>query len=204
MIRTLALLAAVVVPVVVTSSGCDQMTAAHVRAVPLPRAERPPMNLPVSMRQRNWLGNKAEGSCVHASIVSLLRWHHQERLAAWWRGMYGNGEHEYGIERKLTAAGIPYASTHKGEKWFLDECSRTRHGAIIWWKPGHCCTFCGWIRGEDGRIYAVVLDNNYPERLELTEQSQFLRLWNGFGGFALTLNIPPASPIPARAYEVIR
>ncbi len=101
-------------------------------------------------------------------------------------------------------ANIPYACVNRGEAWFLDECSRTRHGCIIWWKPGHCCTFCGWIRGEDGQIYGVILDNNYPGRLELTERSQFLRLWNGFGGFALTVNFPPASPIPARAYEVIQ
>ncbi len=204
MLRTLALLAAVIVPVLVTSSGCDQQTPVRIRALPIPRAERPPMNLPVAMRQKNRVGDRGEGSCVHASMTSLLRWHNQERLAAWWWANYGNGENEIDLQRKLRAANIPYACVNRGEAWFLDECSRTRHGCIIWWKPGHCCTFCGWIRGEDGQIYGVILDNNYPGRLELTERSQFLRLWNGFGGFALTVNFPPASPIPARAYEVIQ
>ena len=204
MLRTLALLAAILVPITVLSTGCDQMTPVSVRAVPLPRAERPPMNLPVPMRQQNWTSRNGEGSCVHASMTSLLRWHNQERLAAWWRANYSGGENEIDLQKKLVAARIPYSCVNKGQAWFLDECSRTRHGCIIWWKPGHCCTFCGWIRAEDGRIYGVILDNNYPGRLELTERSQFLRLWNGFGGFACTVNFPPASPIPAPAYEVVR
>lgn len=205
MSRIIALLAAsLLVPGVVVLSGCDQVMPVRVRAVPLPPAERPPMNLPVSLRQRNWLSANQEGSCVHASMTSLFRWHNQLRLAEWWRTNYSGGENEIDLQRKLRERGVPYTSVNQGQAWFLDEASRTRHGCILWWKPGHCCTFCGWVRGEDGVIYGAILDNNYPNRIELTERSKLIRLWNGYGGFALTLQAPPTTPIPAQSYEVIR
>ena len=51
--------------------------------------------------------------------------------------------------------------------------------------------------------YAAILDNNYPGRFELTPREQFVRLWAGYGGFALTVMHDPASSLPYRSYEVI-
>ena len=52
--------------------------------------------------------------------------------------------------------------------------------------------------------YAAILDNNYPGRFELTPREQFVRLWAGYGGFALSVLQDPASSLPYRSYEVIQ
>ncbi len=57
---------------------------------------------------------------------------------------------------------------------------------------------------RDGKQYAAILDNNYPGRFELTPRDQFVRLWAGYGGFALTVLNDPASSKTYRSYEVIR
>lgn len=203
MIRKLLLLLASLVSVVGASTGCNQLAPVRVRALPLPAAEVPPVNLPKALRQRNWLSANNEGSCVHASFTSHLRWHNQFGKGERWRKTYSGGENEIALRRKLSAEGIRHVYTDNGDPSFLDWCSKTRHGCILWWKPSHCCTFCGWVR-QNGKIYAAILDNNYPERIELTERNQFVRLWNGYGGFALSVIDPPTTPIPAPAYEVIR
>ena len=102
----------------------------------------------------------------------------------------------------MDAAGIDYSYTIKADPRFLDWATATRRGAILWWKPAHCCTFVGWVERE-GRQYAAILDNNYPGRFELTPREQFVRLWAGYGGFALTVMEDPASSLPYRSYEVI-
>lgn len=191
-------LIALLVVAIALLTGCSQ----RVRILPLPPAERPPVNLPASERQRNWVARNGEGSCAHASFITVLRWHNQYRLAQWWRQNFEGGEDEYHLQQKLQYARIDYRAVNHGEPWFLDWASRTRHGAIIWWKPGHCCTFAGYIRAGDGRVYAAIIDNNFPQRFELTERSQFLRLWKGLGGFALTPLFPPNHPYSARGYEV--
>jgi hypothetical protein len=56
-------------------------------------------------------------------------------------------------------------------------------------------TDVGWVN-RDGRQYAAILDNNYPGRFELTPREQFVRLWAGYGGFALTVMDDPASSLP--------
>ena len=56
---------------------------------------------------------------------------------------------------------------------------------------------------RNGQQYAAILDNNYPGRFELTPREQFVRLWAGYGGFALTVMEDPASSLPYRSYEVI-
>ena len=55
-----------------------------------------------------------------------------------------------------------------------------------------------------GTTIAAILDNNYPGRFELTPREQFIRLWAGYGGFALTVLNDPSSSLPYRSYEVIQ
>jgi hypothetical protein len=58
-----------------------------------------------------------------------------------------------------------------------------------------------WL-GDDR--YAAILDNNYPGRFELTPREQFIRLWAGYGGFALSVLGEPTSSIPYLSYEVLQ
>ena len=178
--------------------GC----ATHVRSLPSPAIEQPPANLPSQLHQSNWLGPKRQGSCVHASMTSHLRWLNQFALGEFWRSTFADGEWDSRLRDRLDANDIDYAYTLKADPRFLDWASDSRRGAILWWKPGHCCTFMGWVE-RDGQQYAAILDNNRTGRFELTPREQFIRLWAGYGGFALTVLADPASSLPYRSYEVL-
>jgi hypothetical protein len=176
----------------------------QVRSLPVRPPEQPPANLPVSLHQRNWLGPKKQGSCVHASLVNHMRWLNMPEMAERWRSTYGDGEWDDQLRRRLNAANLDYVYTNRSDPRFLDWCSQTRRGAICWWKPSHCCTFVGWVTGKDGNEYAAILDNNYPGKYEYTPREQFIRLWAGYGGFALSLVNEPASSVTYKSYEVVR
>jgi hypothetical protein len=195
MLRTIALLLLLCV-------GCNAAPVS-VRSLPTPPAEQPPANLHSSLHQRNWLGSLNQGSCVHASFTSHLRWLNQYEIGERWRRTYSDGEYETRLRNRLDAANIDYVYTSKADPRFLDWCSETRRGAILWWKPSHCCTFMGWVNRPDGQ-YAAILDNNYPGRFEYTPREQFVRLWAGYGGFALSALYEPASSITYQSYEVIQ
>lgn len=180
--------------------GCDSKEV-RVRALPTPPTEQPSANLPVDLHQRNWTGRLNQGSCVHASLVNHFRWLNQYELGERWRATYSDGEWDSRLRDRLDAAGIDYSYTLKADPRFLDWASATRRGAILWWKPAHCCTFVGWVV-RDGKQYAAILDNNYPGRFELTPRDQFIRLWAGYGGFALTVIHDPASSLTYQSYEV--
>ena len=184
-----------------TVAGCD--VPVRVQALPMPRPEQPPANLPAELHQRNWTGPLGQGSCVHASLTNHLRWLNEITLAQQWKNTYSDGEWESRLRARLDAADIDYGYTVKADPRFLDWASQTRRGAICWWKPSHCCTFMGWV-ARDGRQYAAILDNNYPGHFELTEREQFIRLWAGYGGFALSVMSDPTSSLPWRSYEVVQ
>lgn len=183
--------------------GCDSPSVEY-RAIPAPAAETPSINPPLSVRVRNWLGGATgrEGSCAHASLVNMLHWQNEFRLANFWRSNYSGGEYASRLRERLDRANVPYAFTEQANIALLDYAHESRRGAVIWWKPSHACTFCGWIE-RGGKQYAVVLDNNYPERYEYTERSQFHRLWANYGGFGLTVLRDPPSPPPFRSYEPV-
>jgi len=181
--------------------GCED--AMTYRALPAPVAEAPVVNPPLSIRQQNWRHpTNGEGSCVHASLTSMLRWQNQFELAKAWRQKYiGGGEWSDELRRRLDAEGIPYAYTERANLQLLDDAHASRRGALLWWKPSHCCTFCGWVNGSDGKQYAVILDNNSPTNYEFYERSYFHRLWAGYGGFALSTLFDPPSPPIWKSYE---
>ncbi len=185
------------------ASGCLPERPIQVRPLPAPAPEQPAANLPNKLHQRNWTGKLNQGSCVHASLVNHLRWLNEFELGERWRSTYSDGEYDSRLRSRLDAADIDYSYTIKADPRFLDWATATRRGAILWWKPAHCCTFVGWVN-RDGRQYAAILDNNYPGRFELTPREQFVRLWAGYGGFALTVLDDPASSLPYRSYEVIQ
>ncbi len=182
-------------------AGCDAAPT-KVRPLPAPAIEQPPANLPASLHQRNWLGQLNQGSCVHASLVNHLRWLNLHALGERWRATYSDGEYDTRLRERLDAAGFDYVFTLRADPRFLDWCSQTRRGCILWWKPSHCCTFVGWVK-QDGGEYAAILDNNNPGQFELTPREQFIRLWAGYGGFGLSLLDEPTSAMPWPSYAVV-
>jgi hypothetical protein len=197
-------------------AGCDQVNSQRAYPLPAPSPESPVCNLPKQLHQRNKLGPLGQGSCVHASLVNHLRWLNQFELAERWWNTYGDGEYASRLRQRLDAAGLrgKYWFTGKADPRFLDWCTINRTGAIIWWKPSHCCTFMGFSMGRDILVYqpdanvrpdvqyACVLDNNYPGRFEYTERTQFIRLWASYGGFGLCILDDPTISIPYPSYVV--
>lgn len=181
--------------------GCEEIVT--VRMLPQPEPDIPTCNLPLELRQKNWLGRQGQGSCVYASLVNHVRWLNLPELADKVRRTYGDGEYETRLKQNLDHLGVKYASVSNADPRFLDWCDIERRGAILWWKPSHCCTFVGWVTKPDGRQYAAILDNNRIEGFELTEREQFIRLWAGYGGFALCVLNDPANHIPYRSYELV-
>lgn len=172
------------------------------RALPAPtKRETPAANPPFSIRQKNWAGKGGDGSCVHASLSTMLHWQNQFEKAAWWRTQYGGGEYSARLRGRLDDAKIPYAFTEKANLQLLDDAHASRRAALLWWKPSHCCNFVGWAKSPDGRVYAMILDNNRTDKYELVERSEFHKKWASYGGFALmVLYDPPSCPV-WKSYE---
>jgi len=198
MVRALSLLS---ICLIVAVCGCSP--TAQYRALEAPPAERPSMNPPYPVRQTNWLSPQREGSCVHASLSSCLHWQNQFELAKQWRSQYSGGEYSDRLRKRLDAAGIKYAFTEKANLQLLDDAHSSRRGAILWWKPNHCCTFCGWVKDRNGKVFAAILDNNRTQQYEYHERSEFHRKWASYGGFALMPLFDPPSPPIWKSYEPI-
>lgn len=162
--------------------------------VAAPAVEVPVANLPASLRPYNWTDRGGSGSCVNASTVFMLRWRGMMEAADWWRQNHAGGETDSSIRRHHDAQQIPYRYTVQADPDFLDWCTATRRGAIIWYYPRHCVTFCGFHTESDGRVYAYINDNNRPQKYIRIERSEFLQRWAGYGGFALSILDPPVPP----------
>src|SRR5690242_2839570 len=50
------------------------------------------VDIPHRWRKRNWIGDRGQGSCVHAALVHLWHWQGRHDLAEWWAARHGNGE----------------------------------------------------------------------------------------------------------------
>ncbi|QDV23570.1 hypothetical protein [Aureliella helgolandensis] len=186
--------------ILVVSIGCDVDRVPEMVAYPAPPPEIPVANLPASLRQTNWehSGN-GQGSCVHASSCSHFRWQGKQSLAAAWRREYAGGETAYSILTKWRAEQIPFVFTENGEPSVLEWASDTRRGAIIWYYPQHCVTFCGFSE-MNGVEYAFILDNNRTGQFLAIEKHAFLRAWRSYGGFAAIAVFTPTGPLPWPAY----
>ena len=170
-------------------SRCPDDTCPETPPADCPYKAVPPMDLPVELRESNY---GSGGSCVHASMVACLRWQNLHKLADWWRGRYSGGEGIGGLASKAEAAGLRFAYTRQGDSQFLEWCSRTRRGAVIFYYENHSIVFCGFVGNE-----AVVMDNNRVDRLTRIPKQDFIRRWRSYGGVALT---PVYSPDPPRPW----
>jgi len=113
----------------------------------------------------------------------------------------GDGEYAQRLMSWLDSKNVPYRFTEKADPRFLDWASNERLGAILWWKPSHCCTFVGWVNDVNGAQHAAILDNNYVNQFEYVPREQFVRLWAGYGGFALSVENDPTISLPYKSYE---
>lgn len=178
--------------------GCVPDEPRYIALKPPPPAV-PTVCPPLELRWSNWT---TEGSCVYASFINLMECHNRHDLSVLVRQSYrgpAGPDEIIGVCQRLD---VEYDTTYRADPGFLDWADRNGYGALIWWKTRHCCTFTGWVvRG--GVTYAAILDNNHPERLELTERQEFIRRWrDDYGGFALAPMCDLATVVPYQSYEL--
>ncbi len=111
-------------------AGCESGVV-NVRALPTPEPEQPPAKPVVQLHQRNWTGSLGQGSCVHASLVTISAGINKYELGERWRATYADGEWDSRLRDRLDAAGVDYSYTLKADPRFLDWASATRRGAIL-------------------------------------------------------------------------
>lgn len=170
-------------------TGCNE---AKRLAYKTPLKERPTVNLPLALRQSNWLGSRRMGSCTWASMISLLRWQGCGKVADWMRQNYGDGEGADGMAQKLDRAGIRYAYVTNGDVKFLEWACRTRRGCGITVMGGvHMVT----LVHLDAK-WAGILDNNSVGNYIWVPRETLIAEWKASHGWAVTPIYAPAAPLP--------
>jgi hypothetical protein len=145
---------------------------------PSPYPTVPPVDVPPSLRQGNYSG----GSCMHASIQTVLNSQNQNEIAAYWRRNWSGAAGVETCARIAEQLGLRFAYTTKGDEEFLDWCSRTRRAAAVYYGDNHAVTFLGYNQAGE----AVLVDNNRTDRYQRVPRQQFLQNWRAAGGGALT------------------
>lgn len=166
-------------------------SGADVQLTSTPR-ERPVVNVPKTDRQSNWLGSQREGSCVYASMISLLRWQNRYGAAKTLRNRYGNGEMPTGLAANLDREGIRYAYVTNGDVKFLEWAVRTRRGAAVTVMGGRHVVCLVHL---DSKV-AILLDNNRIDNFIVVPREVFLAEWRASMGWATTPIYAPAAPAP--------
>ncbi|MHB9044397.1 MAG: hypothetical protein ACYC35_00505 [Pirellulales bacterium] len=159
---------------------------------PAAKTEYPAVNLPVSLRQSNWLGSKSEGSCVHATMITLLRWQGRYNTADNWRRNQGNGEWPEDLAAKFDKAGVRYAYTTQGDPEFLEWACLTRRGCGVTVMGGKHMVALVHFDAE----WAGILDNNDINKITWVPRDTFVTEWQNSNGWAVTPVYTPAPPLP--------
>jgi hypothetical protein len=155
-------------------------------------SEIPVVNLPPAARQRNWTKYR-QGSCVIASTMTMFRWQGRDDLADAFRRKYGGGHGPDQLHWEMDRENVRYATTTSGDVKFLEWACRTRRGAGITFFPSH---FVCLVHLDSER--AGILDNNRTDRIIWISRDEFVRRWQGYGGWATTPVYAPAPPVPFR------
>ena len=157
-----------------------------------PNDERPTVNIPMALRQSNWIGNQGEGSCVHATMISLFRWQGRYNTANKWRGRYGNGEWPANLQAKFDANGIRYAYVTNGDVNFLEWACSTRRGCGITVDGGAHMVALVHLDDE----WAGILDNNSVSKIIWIPRETLIAEWKASMGWAVVMIYTPAAPLP--------
>jgi hypothetical protein len=171
------------------TAGCQ--TAALTRPVTIVK-ERPAVNIPFALRESNWIGNQGNGSCVHATMVSLFRWQARFKTADYWRRTYGDGEFPEDLAAKFDHEGIRYAYVTNGDVCFLEWSIRTRRGCGITVMVG--AHFVALVHLDDN--WAAILDNNNVSKFKWIPRATLIAEWKASHGWAVTPIYTPAAPLP--------
>lgn len=156
--------------------------------------ERPVVNVPMALRQSNWLGRRGQGSCTWATAISLLRWQGRYRTADWIRKNYGDGEMPDSYTRQLDDAGIRYAQVINGDVNFLEWACKTRRGCGITVRGGRHMVSLVHLDKE----WAGILDNNSVEKIIWVPRASLIAEWKASYGWAVVPVYTPSAPMPAR------
>ncbi len=154
--------------------------------------ELPQANVPPGCRQWNWTsGGPTNGSCTHASIISLARWVCQPKFADWWQKNHGGGEDPTSLTRQLDKAGVQYAMTfNKADVKFLEWACRTRRGcAVAIYGRAHMVALVGLTEK-----WAIILDNNDTSRFIYVPRKNFINEWLWSDSWAIALMYAPCPP----------
>jgi len=188
-----------VVLLLIAVAGCDGIELrldnepVDNRPAPTTPIEYPTVNLPVALRQANWRGNEGEGSCVHASMISLLRWQGRHAMADYWRQTYGNGEWAAGLADKMDREGVRFAYTvGRNDVGFLEWACSTRRGCGVTVLGGRHMVCLVHLDEK----WAGLLDNNDPRQITWVPRRTFLAEWLNSNSWAVTPVYAPAPPLP--------
>ena len=170
-------------------TGCGSVTTKPV----VVKREVPTVNLPVALRQKNWVDSSGSGSCVHASFIVLARWHRYYKLADSWRQAYAGGEWPEDIEDKFNNARVRFSSTRGHDNIaFLEWALRTRRGAAVFVEGGLHCVNLVYL---DDNV-AGILDNNDTDTIKYVSRKAFEAEWTASGSYAFVLIYTPPPPMP--------
>lgn len=172
-----------------SAAGCNTTQLDLSRPV---KKEYPTVNVPVGMRQSNWLGSQREGSCVHASMISLFRWQNRLNTADYWRRTYGNGAGPEDLAAKFDREKIRYAYTTDGDVRFLEWACQTRRGCGITVMGGSHMVALVHLDAK----WAAVLDNNSVSKYRWVPRETLIAEWKASHGWAVTILYTPAAPLP--------
>jgi hypothetical protein len=155
--------------------------------------ERPTVNPPAALRQSNWLGSEGSGSCVHATVITLLRWQGRYHMADHWRNTYGNGETADDLAAKFDREGIRYAYTaNKNDVAFLEWACKTRRGCGVTVMGGQHMIALVYLDEK----WAGLLDDNATSHYIWVPREHFLAEWKASNSWAVTPIYAPTAPLP--------
>lgn len=182
---------------IVAAAGCQVEQDEQLMLDPLPpsapiRMEYPTVNLPVGLRQKNWVGDRGEGSCVHASMTMLFRWQGFPKMAEWWKQNNANGEWAEDLAIKFNNANVRFAQTTTADVNFLQWACDTRRGAGVTVMGGRHMVCLVHLDDQ----WAGLLDNNNIESISWYPRETFLAEWRASHGWAVTPIYWPAPPLP--------
>lgn len=155
----------------------------------------PTVDVPVRLRQQNWLGPKREGSCTFATLVTILRAQGKFKMAAYVRSHFADGCWPEDMAKKLDKAGIRYAYTSKkGDVKWLEWAVKTHRG-------------CGvTVRGASHMValvhldkkWAGLIDNNATDHIIWVPRKTFIAEWLNSESWGVTPVYTPQPPPPYR------
>lgn len=155
---------------------------------------RPAIKITQEDRQQNWLDFFDQGSCVHASMVMLLRYQGRDDAADWWLRNFAGGEKHHTFISKLEFFKVPYATTfRRNDVAFLEWAIKINRGCMV--TTGRYDKDLGRIRWGNHMIVLVhidaaevaLIDSNNPNKLIWMDREQFLKEWSLSNSWATTV-----------------